>query len=306
MKKNIFEKYINSMDNSCPDMDRLWEKISDNASAVCNSDGKASDNADISPFERAMRDCRPKGHFPTAVISAAAAAAVLIIGMSLRSVPVDITVNEAAESPRLSDAADSTEENAPHNLVVSVSSWNYSTNCDGADSYSVLSLAYTPDDPDTGLCLPEGAPEYFVEENVLADTDGFIDCRVISAREISDVTVRYLVEVVHFIGSEGETIERQANVISHSPYALRTGREYLLPIRQQGEDMEIAFDNAPQIEITADRQVVYHNGWDSLGGNGNPIEYPQTYPDDFYFDRMNLTAESSLDELFKRWRQITP
>ncbi|MBQ7784016.1 MAG: hypothetical protein IJ368_08615, partial [Oscillospiraceae bacterium] len=54
-------------------------------------------------------------------------------------------------------------------------------------------------------------------------------------------------------------------VYSASPYQLRNSREYLLPIETDNNGMYfVVFDNAPQIEITLDRELVFHNGWSSL------------------------------------------
>lgn len=293
MKKDIFREYINSMNKGCPDMDKLWQKISDRAGDT--------DNADISPFEKAMKDCRqPLPISP--VKTAAAAAAVLVIAAAVRGGDHDISVNE--QTPAEAHESTAAEE-AVSNTVASVASWDYETHCDFAESYSTLDLDSTYDDPFTGITLPENEPEYFVEESVLTETDGFIDCRVISSEKVSQTAVRYLVEVVHFVGEEGDTIDRKTSVVSHSPYALRAGREYLLPINRESGEPALAFDNAPQIEITADRQVVCHNGWSSLTENSGLIEYPQVSPDDFFYDRMNVTAESSLDELFDKWRKIS-
>lgn len=297
MKKDIFREYINSMNKGCPDMDKLWQKISDHA-----GDTENADSADISPFEKAMKDCRQPSPI-SPIKTAAAAAAVLVIAAAVRGAgDHEISVNEHTPAENPDNAA---MEEQVTNTVVSVASWDYETHCDFAESYNTLDLNSTYDDPFTGLTLPEDEPEYFVEENVLDETDGFIDCRVISSEKVSQTAVRYLVEVVHFVGEEGDTIDRKTSVVSHSPYALRAGREYLLPINRESGEPALAFDNAPQIEITADRQVVCHNGWSSLTENSGLIEYPQVSPDDFFYDRMNVTAESSLDELFDKWRKIS-
>ncbi|MDE6592730.1 MAG: hypothetical protein K2K57_06695 [Oscillospiraceae bacterium] len=316
--KQINEKYIEALEKSCPDMDKLWEKISERES-------NEPESSDISPFTAAMAECAaPKKH---PLRAAACIAALFIAAIGLRGIQTNDStqLENSSKSDYYENALDerdaglAAEQEAEENYfensdaedgipeqiestVTAVSSWNYSTHCEYADSYEVLQFAPT-DSP-----LATGTPydvdeEYFVEENVLAETDYFLDCRIISAEEI-DSAMRYVVEVIHFISDDISETDRTAEIISRSPYALRTGREYLLPISESEGERTVAFGNAPQIEFTADRQIVCHNGWE-FARDGASIDYPQVYPDDFFFDRMNITAESSLDDLFEKWRRVT-
>ncbi|MDE7295080.1 MAG: hypothetical protein K2N72_11705 [Oscillospiraceae bacterium] len=313
--KKLSEKYIEALEKSCPDMDKLWEKIS-------VSDPESSD---ISPFTEAMAECdAPKKH---PLRAAACIAALFIAAIGLRGISANdstqmensantdyyenalderdagLDADQGAEENNLdnSDAEDGIPEQI-ESTVTAVSSWNYSTRCDYADSYEVLQLSPT-DSPLATNTPYDVDEEYFVEENVLADTDYFLDCRIISAEEI-DSAMRYVVEVIHFISDDISEIDRTVPIVSRSPYALRTGREYLLPISETEGERTVAFGNAPQIEFTDDRQIVCHNGWE-FAESGASIDYPQVYPDDFFFDRMNITAESSLDDLFEKWRRVT-
>lgn len=309
--KQINEKYIEALEKSCPDMDKLWVKISER-------EPNEPESSDISPFTKAMAECAaPKKH---PLRAAACIAALFIAVIGLRGIQTNDTAQmknfseyyenslderadmQGAEENGLENSG--TEDGIPEQIestVTAVSSWNYSTRCDYADNYEVLQLA--PTDSPLATSTPYDVDEeYFVEENVLADTDYFLDCRIISAEEI-DSAMRYVVEVIHFISDDISEIDRTAEIVSRSPYALRTGREYLLPISETEGERTVAFGNAPQIEFTADRQIVCHNGWE-FAEDGASIDYPQVYPDDFFFDRMNITAESSLDGLFEKWRRV--
>lgn len=300
--KTINEKYIEALEKSCPDMDRLWEKISE----------KEPESSDISPFTEAMAECAaPKKH---PLRAAACIAALFIAAIGLRGISANnyknaileqdadfVSEQEAEEYGFENSEAEDCIPEQVESTVTAVSSWNYSARCEYADSYGILQLAPTDSPIATGTPY-DVDEEYFVEENVLAETDYFLDCRIISAEEI-DSAMRYAVEVIHFISDDDDEIDRTAEIVSRSPYALRTGREYLLPISESGGERTVVFGNAPQIEFTADRQIVCHNGWE-FAGNGTAINYPQVYPDDFFFDRMNITAESSLDDLFEKWRRI--
>ena len=110
--------------------------------------------------------------------------------------------------------------------------------------------------------------------------------------------------MVHLISDSETSLSEKVTVYSDSPYALRDNREYLLPVSDSNGMYRVVFDNAPQIEITLDREVVYHNGWQSLAADGSTITSPQVYKDDYFYDPMNITAERSLEKLFESWEKL--
>ena len=138
---------------------------------------------------------------------------------------------------------------------------------------------------------------------MLSETDFFIDGKVLYSDNEGGMTA-YTLEVVHLISDSEASLPEKVTVYSDSPYALRDNREYLLPISARDGMYRVVFDNAPQIEITLDREVVYHNGWQSLATDGSAITYPQVYKDDYFYDRMNITAECSLEKLFESWEKL--
>ncbi len=176
--------------------------------------------------------------------------------------------------------------------------WDYSTETQSADNYYTLDLAETDSGIYNALSHSEAEQEYFVEAQVLSKTDFFIDGKVLYSDNEGDTTA-YTLEVVHLISdSETSLPEKKSPFIPTRPYALRDNREYLLPVSDSNGMYRVVFDNAPQIEITLDREVVYHNGWQSLAADGSTITYPQVYKDDYFYDRMNITAECSLEKAF--------
>lgn len=303
---NYFEKdYINSVDSSAPDMDKLWEKIS----------SSEPQDTDITPFVSAANECRKISPIRNNTFRAFAAAAAVFIAV-ICAVSVisdnDISLSEsenAAYPDKAEDYGFAADEAAEFEAVPSVSSstgWEYSDRLDTSEnlSYISLDLADTESGIYTALSRNTDDEEYFVEDNVLAETDFFLDGRVISEEPSEDGGIKYTILVIHAVSEDSREFSETEEVYSYSPYALRTGREYLLPISEENGRYAVIFDNAPQIEFTLDRQLVCHNGWKTLTENGVYLEYPQTYPDDFFYDRMNLAAESSLEKLFDKWERL--
>ncbi|MCI7766732.1 MAG: hypothetical protein MSJ26_01965 [Oscillospiraceae bacterium] len=308
MNKDFEKDYIDSADSSAPDMDMLWDKISSSESA----------DTDITPFVSAVKECErsrsaPKSNAFRTFAAAAAVFAAAIFAVSALSDNMDIAKSETAFPAADSyynendiDAAMEECEAAEDDLVYAAMGWDFSDdlNAEENQSYLSLNLAYTESSVYTAMSRNTDEEEFFVEDSVLSETDFFLDGEIIDAEPSSDGGVKYTVRVIHAVSDEDRTFSDTETVYSYSPYALRNGREYLLPVSEDNGRYTVIFDNAPQIEFTLDRQLVCHNGWKTLSENGVYIEYPQTYPDDFFYDRMNLAAESSLEKLFDKWESL--
>lgn len=307
MNKDFEKDYINSVDSSTPDMEKLWEIIS----------SSEPQDSDITPFESAAEECRRISPIRNNTFRAfAAAAAVFIAVICAVSVISDngiaVTKEENAAFPDNGEnygydyAAEEAAEDEAEPAVTASTGWEYSNRLDTSEnlSYLSLNLADTESSIYTALSRNTDEEEYFVEDNVLSETDFFLDGEVISEEYADDGGIKYTVRVIHAISEDSRDFSEIEEVYSNSPYALRVGREYLLPISEENGRYTVIFDNAPQIEFTLDRQLVCHNGWKTLTENGVYLEYPQSYPDDFFYDRMNLAAESSLENLFEKWEQL--
>lgn len=309
MNKDFEKDYINLTDSSAPDMDKLWENISSSDPA----------DTDITPFVSAAEECersRPvrRSNAFRAFAAAAAVFAAAIFAVSALSDNVDIAKSETAPSAAdgyydengCADIAMGECEEAEYNYVTAQMGWDYSDHLDSSEdmSYLSLNLADTDSSVYTAMSRNTDDEEYFVEDRVLSETEFFLDGEIISAEPAGDGSIKYTVKVIHAVADNNRGFSETEEVYSDSPYALRTGREYLLPISEEKGRYDVIFDNAPQIEFTLDRQLVCHNGWKTLSENGVYLSYPQVYPDDFFYDRMNLAAESSLERLFDRWEQL--
>lgn len=307
MKKHFEKDYINSVNSSAPDMEKLWEKIS----------SSEPEDSDITPFVSAANECSKISPIRNNTFRAfAAAAAVFIAVICAVSVISDndiaLTKSEnAAPSDNENSfsydyAADEAAEEESYFSVTATTGWEYSDRLDTSENLTYLSLdlADTESGIYTALSRNTDDEEYFVEDKVLSETDFFLDSKVISEEPVSDGSIKYTVRVIHAVSEDSREFSETEEVYSNSPYALRTGREYLLPISEENGRYTVIFNNAPQIEFTLDRQLVCHNGWKTLTENSVYLEYPQTYPDDFFYDRMNLAAESSLENLFDKWERL--
>lgn len=301
MNEKFDREYINSAEASAPDMDRLWERISSSEPA----------DTDITPFVSAAMECnaRPVGR-NTALRGLSAAAVFIAVICAVSTMSGDIPVTESDNAVNEGYSENYSEESSVRygfvSAVTASSGWDYNTELtvSSDNSYYTLSLAETDSEAYTGITDDTWSDEYFVEENILMQTDMFLDCEIISADHSEDGGIIYSVRTIHAVcEAEGEFPE-YTRVYSDSPYSLKNGREYLLPIQIRNGRYIVVFDNAPQIEFTLDRQLVAHNGWESLSENGVYLNYPQTYPDDFFYDRMNLTAEYSLSKLFEKWEKL--
>ncbi len=303
--KNFEKDYIDEMNSAAPDMDELWKRI----------ENSEAEDDDITPFlSAADESSRSKGKaFRTLAAAAAVFAAVFCLRLLIRtddSVLLDESTSYESNYENYDDAAeeepdsDEPESNGGMLLVTPENGWDYasSVSSHGVSDYEMLSLANTDTPAYTGIGYDEDNA-YFVEEDVLSDTDYFVDGRIISTEIYPDHAV-YTMEVIHLISDAGKEISKEFTAVSGSPYALREHREYLLPIKEESGTAYIVFDNAPQIEIADDRTVICHNGWKTLAKGGEHISYPQVYVDDYFYDRMNITAESTLEELFDKWKKL--
>ena len=309
MNNDFEKKYIELSESTMPDMDKLWQRI---------ETSRATDD-DISAFEAASEQICAKTHSRINIIrglsSVAAVFAVIFCLSFVVTKTNDISKTEIA-APSYDNAAASDdmdyieaeglEAEELSEMVHSESGWEYSNAVSDNASYNVLNLADTESAVYTALSRNNEETEYFVEADVLKSTELFIDCRIDNAEQISDELMCYSAEIIHLISDEDITLPLNVQLFSSSPYALRPGREYLIPVKRENGEMHIVFDNAPQIEITLDREIVCHNGWTTLSESGSFIEYPQVYEDDYFYDRMTLTAECMIDDLIDSWRREKP
>lgn len=145
--------------------------------------------------------------------------------------------------------------------------------------------------------------EYFVEEDILAQTDVIIRGRIDKVYKTDDGSgICYDVTVTEaFSGAE---ISSSLTVVSRSPYPMCRGREYLLLLSEDENGYHTVFDNVPQTEYTADGGMVYFNGWQTLTTNSSCALLYSEQPDAFFYDRMMYSAAGDTSNLIAAWSDI--
>ena len=292
MNKRDFEQdYIINVDNAVPDMEMLWSRIADND----NTDD------DITPFVAASDECTSKPHRPvfrTIMSAAAMTAAVICVVFALNN--DNIITNDGMTASEGMDSMNSMSENE---ALPESEKYTYSEYCSQADRYELLNLADTPSGLYNAMSAAPEDEEFFVEAAVLRETECFADVEILSSQVLESGITEYNVRIIQIFSNNAYDLD--GKVYSASPYQLRNNREYLLPIETDNNGMYfVVFDNAPQIEITLDRELVFHNGWSSLSENSTYISYPQVYKDDYFYDRMNITAEAAIENLIDTWEML--
>jgi len=309
--KRITEKYIDHMNSLSLDMDKLWDKI-------ISDDTDSNSDTDIALFEAAYEECVKDEKHKAKIkknrgrlLTCAAAIVIVIIVLPLTMMHNEtVTVSESSDSIAADEVFyendDSTLQSEESGVILSSGGWDYSENASLGENvdYKTLKLAYSNGEIYNAKASADIEEEYFVESAVLKETELFLDGSVKSYEMSDSGEVVYEISVIHLVSDTVESLPETVSVYSDSCYMLLTGREYLLPIAIVDDKLQIVFENAPQIEFTLDREILYHNGWTSLESE----EYAtvsgctQVYKDDYFYDRMNLTSEAALESLFNAWK----
>lgn len=292
MNEKQLEKLIKSeIENSAPDKDILWEKIENK----------------LTPKEGTASEIRitPKKSYVKIILAAAACAAVALALPRLLSLG---SLETSEHSPQFS------EDNASDSISEDIADSNEEAAGDSEEDYSAEApntqesgtgklLSYDalsfPSYSETVLeCL--GAPygdSYFVEDNVLSEAEYIVDGTV--KRAFSGKNGRSICYEIEVAASYPDTGMDTVIVESCSPYKMKRGRQYLIPVNETENSYRTAFDNVPQIEFTSDGGMVYYNGWSTL--QGESIIYPQKTVDDFFYDRMMFSYTGDYSELISKF-----
>lgn len=293
MKKSELKKqYIAHCENTAPDMEKLWEKIESGLEEKPES-RVTSKPAKNFNFRRAAAWC-------TACAAVLIAVPAFIIGTNLSSKNADLTANEAVAG----DVADVTVitryDDVPYEIAEEETA--STSSLPEMVFYEELAFAETPVS-DNVLPLPTASTsgdEFFVEENVLAETDIIVDAVVQNVYSSEGGTVCYVLSAEDSDRNDMGSI----TVESATPYVLKMSREYILPLKETEDGYSLVFENAPQIECTLDGGVIFHNGWRSLDENSCWVSYPRNTVDDFFYDRMRFSYTDVMTALADKWKDV--
>lgn len=289
-EQKLRELYNAEIENSAPDFDALWTKIENNL------EPKAE--IKITP---------KKSGFKSAAAILASAACIAFAVMLTRSYDISLSeapaVTESAQTNAVKpEENDIAMEEAVEEEAVSEGFVENSNGRSEILNYNELSF----DSYSETILTCNGTPygdSYFVEENVLEEADSIVKAKVMSVFLSEDGEgICYELEI-HKSYPE-ETVEAVV-VESRSPYTMRRGREYLIPLKATDNGYRTVFDNIPQIEFTSDGGLVYYNGWSTLDNESSEsIIYPQITVDDFFYDRMKFSYSGDISFLIEKFMSL--
>ncbi|MBR4097005.1 MAG: hypothetical protein IKK42_06865 [Oscillospiraceae bacterium] len=314
--RKIEQLYKSHAENTAPDMDALWERIESNL------EEKTDEAVTSKPIRRNISLTKK------ATLAAACAAALIIVPVAVRNMDIsnsNMATDSApmAEAPAMDGAFNDAVEFAPEGDTFEENFDNKAEQNEAvADeelieapaeeeavmeeatgsgqqtiSYEALLLNYA-DAPLT----PSGATigdDFFVEENVLIETDVIINAYIDRVYSGGNGEICYEITADNLETGETESIY----LTSRTPYVMLEDRCYVLPLKADETGYSLVFENAPQIERTLDGGFIFHNGWESLDENALDVIYPQGGVDDFFYDRMKFSY-GSLDSLIERWHEV--
>ena len=295
------------VEGSAPDKDALWAKI----------ESRLTPKTEIPPQSPLQANSQKKPlKFNAARYGAAAAACVALLmlipmGMKLSSLGDSITSDEA-NSPSVNAPANedmAVGEPSHEDMAVGDPADEAPSYIDGGDSdnesekptqpLSYEDLPFNSYSVTAYTCTgtPYGG-SYFVEEDILSATDLILIGEVGRVYKSSDGS-----SVVYELtnAQDGSTV----TVHSRSPYTMKRGRQYLLPLAAEGDEWRTVYDGVPQIEFTANGGLVYYNGWESLDTTtSQELIYPQESVDEFFYDRMMYLESGDFSGLMEKWNDL--
>ncbi len=295
-EKKLKKLYTAHADSSAPDMDALWKRIESGL------EEKDETRVTSKPVKRKISIGRLS-------FAAAVCAALLII------LPITAR-NESISDTAISGGADNSDGAADTQAYCEDEEMEEITSAAAAQiqeeaaaeteaihavtvSYADLDLAPT----DTAGIVPQretNGDDYFVEADVLIQTDIIVNAYVDRVYSRGG-TVCYELTAENAESGDTESITLE----SATPYVMLESRSYVLPLKSGEDGYSLVFENAPQIEVTLDGGLIFHNGWECLSdGNETDVIYPQGRVDDFFYDRMKFSYTADIQTLVKKWHEL--
>lgn len=300
-EKKLKKLYTAHAESSAPDMDALWKRIESGL------EEKDETRVTSKPVKRKISMGR------LSLAGAVCAALLIILPVAVRNgSSSDMETAETAGAPngvydaeqtRFEYEAEDTEAVFTTTAAMQVQEEEAAEETEAALGEPVLyeNLDLAPA-ASAGIA-PQGetdGDDYFVEADVLIQTDVIVNAYVDKVYSRGG-TVCY--ELTAENAESGDT--KSITLESATPYVLLESRSYVLPLKSRGDGYSLAFENAPQIEVTLDGGLIFHNGWECLSdGNEADVIYPQGSVDDFFYDRMKFSYTADVQTLVKKWREI--
>ncbi|EXM38032.1 hypothetical protein RASY3_17175 [Ruminococcus albus SY3] len=306
---NLKEEYTQHIQDTAPDMDKLWNRISEEI------DKKETENKSETTYtENRDQIKRSGGYMKIAAVAAAfivVFAGVNILNESKKTKTAMDNIplsrpdrkDDTSSKNKNSDMTDNKTDNKANNAQSGETVQNEAAEDAAKSTIRYEQLRFNSTDTVAYMAdyVPQG-DEYFVEDKVFKSTDCFADVTVINAELSAENGATYVLQVNSMYDKDGEYVVSEIVLNSSTPYILQENREYLLPLKRTGEDSySIVFENAPQIEITIDGGAVFQNGWKALSNGAEDLEKDNLNVNDYYFDRMKYSPSLDLESFLREW-----
>ena len=282
------------INDSAPDKDALWAKIEGRLQPKTAQPAEVPRKKPIN-----LNAIRAAGIAAACIALIAAVPAVLNRGMMNSEQMTDAA---GGSMSMVQDEQNAAADEAPENTD-SVQSNNGTAVVEPTEFLNYRELEFSSYSETIYSC--SGTPygdSYFVEENVLAQTERIVRAEVTAVYQTDEESIRYELEVHESYPKSDESI---ITVESRSPYKLRRGREYLLPLAETSDGWRTVQDNVPQIEFDIRGGAVYYNGWSSLDtGGSQSLIYPQVSEDAYFYDRMMYSQSGDITALIGKWESL--
>ncbi len=298
-EKKLKKLYTAHTESSAPDMDALWKRIESGL------EEKDETRVTSKPVKRKISIGR------LSLAGAVCAALLMILPVAVRNgSSSDMAATEIAGDSNGADGGEHEQFNYEaedtESFLTTTAMQIQEVAAEETEAahgepvlYENLDLAPTS----TAGIAPQGetnGDDYFVEADVLIQTDVIVNAYVDKVYSRGG-TVCYELTAENAESGDTESITLE----SATPYVLLESRSYVLPLKSGGNGYSLVFENAPQIEVTLDGGLIFHNGWECLAdGNEADVIYPQGSVDDFFYDRMKFSYTADVQTLVKKWHEI--
>lgn len=313
-EKEIRDMYQENVRQTAPDMERLWSRIEQKIDEADKTESPAAPQREITVTKGGKNTFTKALGWAAAFVIVFSAGALILNRNGVETdktqssgkenYTADIQEDSYSSKPANDAISDEKEPNEaePENVQEIGGHDIKSETAPAAVDYSKLALDHSAE-----LLTADYAPrgdDFFVESEVLAETETFLDCKVESVEQDKSFCTYTLTVVECWTKSVEYPSGSTLTLVSTSPLLLAEGGEYLLPVTLTDEGLRLVFENAPQIEYTLDGSVVFHNGWKTLNEGSQECIYPENSKDKFFYDRMRITSKDKVETLITRWQAL--
>ncbi len=288
-RKEIEKRCLEEMQQTIPDPEALWQRIEANL-----------------PEQAAETPEKPVIHMHRTRRIVTIAACLLLVITGARVLTQTNSLKNETSSDHTNLREDAPAMDMQENAVEEWEEPMQTVNKDATSirTYASLGLPTQQKTFVRDAAKLTAGTQLFAEQSVLAQTECFVDVIVSDGRQ-SETTgeVVYLLEVVDAYGTDALTAGESFYLYSSTPYVLQPEHEYVLPLYASGTDeWQLVNASAPQIELTPDGEMIFHNGWHSLqNGESTPLLCAQYGTDDYFYDRMYIAQDAVLYQFLENW-----